>query len=320
MIRGTARVSPHQLSISASMHVSFLFFSFFFLSKHRDSHFLQNILLPCCSYICFPAPATECNKLRPSTGLRGISVRCCKSIAEVRLRRSVLVIQVDSTFSTSGAEVESVRQVGGENITSSRRCKCWFYICGNIKIVTSMWLFLSSAFQRLTLLHVNSNQCLDMPSEEDKMVPTLRDCNNSRSQQWLLRNMTLSVWSLILPLPSATFISTSPGSAHPHQVALHAHHTPRLCVRPDSGWGSERPMIFLRCRRRLFVQPAISFQAAAIMWAAAAAAAGTAALMGTCQCRQSGVWHLRTDSTVIKAVTGEPAARPPVLCAARSAA
>lgn len=47
--------------------------------------------------------------------------------------------------------------------------------------------------QRLTLLHVNSNQCLDMPSEEDKMVPTLRDCNNSRSQQWLLRNMTLSV-------------------------------------------------------------------------------------------------------------------------------
>ncbi|CAG09314.1 unnamed protein product, partial [Tetraodon nigroviridis] len=45
---------------------------------------------------------------------------------------------------------------------------------------------------RLTLLHVNSNQCLDMPSEDDKMVPTLRECNNSRSQQWLLRNMTLS--------------------------------------------------------------------------------------------------------------------------------
>uniref|UniRef100_A0AAR2L8T2 Polypeptide N-acetylgalactosaminyltransferase n=1 Tax=Pygocentrus nattereri TaxID=42514 RepID=A0AAR2L8T2_PYGNA len=47
--------------------------------------------------------------------------------------------------------------------------------------------------ERLTLLHVNSNQCLDMPSEEDKMVPTLRDCNGSRSQQWLLRNMTLSM-------------------------------------------------------------------------------------------------------------------------------
>uniref|UniRef100_A0AAX7SGZ0 Ricin B lectin domain-containing protein n=1 Tax=Astatotilapia calliptera TaxID=8154 RepID=A0AAX7SGZ0_ASTCA len=47
--------------------------------------------------------------------------------------------------------------------------------------------------ERLTLLHVNSNQCLDMPSEDDKMVPTLRDCNGSRSQQWLLRNMTLSV-------------------------------------------------------------------------------------------------------------------------------
>ncbi|XP_051566309.1 polypeptide N-acetylgalactosaminyltransferase 13-like isoform X2 [Myxocyprinus asiaticus] len=47
--------------------------------------------------------------------------------------------------------------------------------------------------ERLTLLHVNSNQCLDMPSEEDKMVPTLRECNGRRSQQWILRNMTLSV-------------------------------------------------------------------------------------------------------------------------------
>uniref|UniRef100_A0A672HSR6 Polypeptide N-acetylgalactosaminyltransferase n=1 Tax=Salarias fasciatus TaxID=181472 RepID=A0A672HSR6_SALFA len=47
--------------------------------------------------------------------------------------------------------------------------------------------------ERLTLLHTNSNQCLDMPSEEDKMVPTLRDCSGGRSQQWLLRNMTLSV-------------------------------------------------------------------------------------------------------------------------------
>uniref|UniRef100_A0A8C5AQY5 Polypeptide N-acetylgalactosaminyltransferase n=1 Tax=Gadus morhua TaxID=8049 RepID=A0A8C5AQY5_GADMO len=47
--------------------------------------------------------------------------------------------------------------------------------------------------ERLTLLHVNSNQCLDMPTEDDKMVPTLRDCSSSRSQQWLLRNMTLSV-------------------------------------------------------------------------------------------------------------------------------
>ncbi|XP_052003798.1 polypeptide N-acetylgalactosaminyltransferase 13 isoform X1 [Xyrauchen texanus] len=47
--------------------------------------------------------------------------------------------------------------------------------------------------ERLTLLHVNSNQCLDMPSEEEKMVPTLRECNGRRSQQWILRNMTLSV-------------------------------------------------------------------------------------------------------------------------------
>ncbi|XP_069791627.1 polypeptide N-acetylgalactosaminyltransferase 13 isoform X4 [Narcine bancroftii] len=45
--------------------------------------------------------------------------------------------------------------------------------------------------QRLTLRHVNSNQCLDEPSEEDKMVPTMKDCSGIRSQQWLLRNMTL---------------------------------------------------------------------------------------------------------------------------------
>lgn len=45
--------------------------------------------------------------------------------------------------------------------------------------------------QKLTLRHVNSNQCLDEPSEEDKMVPTMRECGESRSQQWLLRNMTL---------------------------------------------------------------------------------------------------------------------------------
>uniref|UniRef100_A0A8C9DU66 Polypeptide N-acetylgalactosaminyltransferase n=1 Tax=Prolemur simus TaxID=1328070 RepID=A0A8C9DU66_PROSS len=47
--------------------------------------------------------------------------------------------------------------------------------------------------ERLTLRHVNSNQCLDEPSEEDKMVPTMQDCSGSRSQQWLLRNMTLGV-------------------------------------------------------------------------------------------------------------------------------
>uniref|UniRef100_A0A4W2DCS5 Polypeptide N-acetylgalactosaminyltransferase n=1 Tax=Bos indicus x Bos taurus TaxID=30522 RepID=A0A4W2DCS5_BOBOX len=44
--------------------------------------------------------------------------------------------------------------------------------------------------ERLTLRHVNSNQCLDEPSEEDKMVPTMQDCSGTRSQQWLLRNMT----------------------------------------------------------------------------------------------------------------------------------
>ncbi|KFW71665.1 Polypeptide N-acetylgalactosaminyltransferase 1 [Pygoscelis adeliae] len=44
---------------------------------------------------------------------------------------------------------------------------------------------------KLTLLHVNSNQCLDKATEEDSQVPSIRDCNGRRSQQWLLRNVTL---------------------------------------------------------------------------------------------------------------------------------
>ncbi|KAJ8353899.1 hypothetical protein SKAU_G00214660 [Synaphobranchus kaupii] len=44
---------------------------------------------------------------------------------------------------------------------------------------------------KLTLMHVNSNQCLDKATEEDSQVPSVRDCNGSRSQQWLLRNVTL---------------------------------------------------------------------------------------------------------------------------------
>ncbi|KAG8544718.1 hypothetical protein GDO81_022006 [Engystomops pustulosus] len=46
--------------------------------------------------------------------------------------------------------------------------------------------------QHFVLRHINSNQCLDEPTEDDKMVPTMKECNGSRSQQWLLRNMTLS--------------------------------------------------------------------------------------------------------------------------------
>ncbi|OXB82319.1 UNVERIFIED_CONTAM: hypothetical protein H355_004636 [Colinus virginianus] len=46
-------------------------------------------------------------------------------------------------------------------------------------------------FEKLTLRHVNSNQCLDGPSEEDKLVPSMKECAGGRSQQWLLRNMTL---------------------------------------------------------------------------------------------------------------------------------
>ncbi|NWR35926.1 GLT13 acetylgalactosaminyltransferase, partial [Tachuris rubrigastra] len=45
--------------------------------------------------------------------------------------------------------------------------------------------------EKLTLRHVNSNQCLAEPSEEDRLVPTMRECGDGRSQQWLLRNMTL---------------------------------------------------------------------------------------------------------------------------------
>nr|XP_033801743.1 polypeptide N-acetylgalactosaminyltransferase 13 isoform X3 [Geotrypetes seraphini] len=51
-----------------------------------------------------------------------------------------------------------------------------------------IWEYDSENFM---LRHVNSNQCLHEPSEEDKMVPSMRDCRRSRSQQWLLRNMTL---------------------------------------------------------------------------------------------------------------------------------
>ncbi|KAJ3597440.1 hypothetical protein NHX12_000965 [Muraenolepis orangiensis] len=44
---------------------------------------------------------------------------------------------------------------------------------------------------KLTLVHVNSNQCLDKANEEDSQVPSVKDCSHSRSQQWLLRNVTL---------------------------------------------------------------------------------------------------------------------------------
>lgn len=60
--------------------------------------------------------------------------------------------------------------------------------------LTDSWVTLSlsvSVLQKLTLVHVNSNQCLDKATEEDSQVPSVRDCNGSRSQQWLLRNVTL---------------------------------------------------------------------------------------------------------------------------------
>lgn len=50
---------------------------------------------------------------------------------------------------------------------------------------------LSPSLQKLTLRHLNSNQCLAEPSAEDRLVPTVRECAGGRAQQWLLRNMTL---------------------------------------------------------------------------------------------------------------------------------
>ncbi|XP_050832952.1 polypeptide N-acetylgalactosaminyltransferase 13 [Serinus canaria] len=46
--------------------------------------------------------------------------------------------------------------------------------------------------EKLTLRHLNSNQCLAEPSDEDRLVPTVRECGGGRAQQWLLRNMTLA--------------------------------------------------------------------------------------------------------------------------------
>lgn len=88
-------------------------------------------------------------------------------------------------------EYMTVKHRGGWSSTCNCLMSCvYIYISCNCLL----FCFFIFSLQRLTLLHVNSNQCLDMPSEDDKMVPTLRDCNGSRSQQWLLRNMTLSVW------------------------------------------------------------------------------------------------------------------------------
>ncbi|RMC18891.1 hypothetical protein DUI87_04788 [Hirundo rustica rustica] len=46
--------------------------------------------------------------------------------------------------------------------------------------------------KKLTLRHLNSNQCLAEPSEEDRLVPSMRECGGGRAQQWLLRNTTLA--------------------------------------------------------------------------------------------------------------------------------
>lgn len=114
-------------------------------------------------------------------------------------------------------EYMTVKHRGGWSSTCNCLMSCvYIYISCNCLL----FCFFIFSLQRLTLLHVNSNQCLDMPSEDDKMVPTLRDCNGSRSQQWLLRNMTLSVWLFTSVLcrspPNQSWLSlpSSDGSYH----------------------------------------------------------------------------------------------------------
>ncbi|XP_029633286.1 polypeptide N-acetylgalactosaminyltransferase 1 isoform X4 [Octopus sinensis] len=43
--------------------------------------------------------------------------------------------------------------------------------------------------ETLSLKHVNSNQCLDKPSPDDSDTPSIGNCNNSPSQQWILTDM-----------------------------------------------------------------------------------------------------------------------------------
>lgn len=140
--------------------------------------------------------------------------------------------------STSWSAVDEAGFRGNYNWKALRMdiIECWF-ICV-LALCSHIAVFVPAPPQRLTLLHVNSNQCLDMPSEEDKMVPTLRDCNNSRSQQWLLRNMTLSDWSpQPPPYPTTTtaIVRTSPDSPRTHQVAPTTHIMRLSLGQPDQG-------------------------------------------------------------------------------------
>lgn len=84
-------------------------------------------------------------------------------------------------------------ELGSGVSRQGRSCLAPVYLWKNcnrfcLVILYNSFLFV---FQKLTLLHVNSNQCLDKATEEDSQVPSIRDCNGSRSQQWLLRNVTL---------------------------------------------------------------------------------------------------------------------------------
>lgn len=182
-----------------------------------------------------PTPVTQCNKLGAFTGSNGIAVKCGKSIVEVCEGSSQssrwIQLSPDKSWSTvdeaGWGKVYRLHYIQAQNHLLTCICVTLVHSCVHICICVIV-PSASFSLQRLTLLHVNSNQCLDMPSEEDKMVPTLRDCSGSHSQQWLLRNMTLSVWSLTSQL--------SPPPHPPHPPPLRPHiNQPRLSTPSPGG-------------------------------------------------------------------------------------
>ncbi len=81
-----------------------------------------------------PATLTECNKLRPFTGSRGIFVKRGKSISEVCLWRFILVIQVDPTFSSKELKYSwwgRLREIMTETSTLNLKSQIRQYIIKN---------------------------------------------------------------------------------------------------------------------------------------------------------------------------------------------
>ncbi|KAG7282206.1 hypothetical protein CRUP_034953 [Coryphaenoides rupestris] len=82
-----------------------------------------------------------------------------------------------------------------ENVYPDSQIPRHYYSLGEIRNVETNQCLDNMARKenekKLTLIHVNSNQCLDKANEEDSQVPSVKDCSHARSQQWLLRNVTL---------------------------------------------------------------------------------------------------------------------------------